>query len=180
MPQRLRRVGVKEDVPRDRAQRADLRHRLDDADLVMRRHHRDDEGAVGERRFERGERDQAVLGDRQVGDAEPFALQGRAAFEHAFVLGQQSDDVVFRRVGGGVLAREMRRALQGKVVGLGRAGGEHDLARIGVDEARNFGARPVDRRHRAVAVDMAFAVRVAVIDGEIRHHRLEHARVDRG
>ena len=32
----------------------------------------------------------------------------------------------------------------------------------------------------ALAVYMALAVRIAVIDREIRHHRFEHARIDRG
>ena len=64
-------------------------------------------------------------------------------------------------------AREMRGALQRQIVGLGRAGGEHDLARVGTDQPGDILARPLDRRGGFLAVDVALAVRVAELLGEI-------------
>ena len=49
----LRRIGVEQHAA-GAAQRADLGERLDDADLVMRRHDRDQQRALVERRGERG------------------------------------------------------------------------------------------------------------------------------
>ena len=75
-------------------------------------------------------------------------------------------------------AGEMRCALQREIVAFGGAGGEYDFARIGVDEPRHIGARRLGRRHRILAVDVALAVRIAEMLGEIGQHRLEHPRID--
>ncbi len=55
-----------------------------------------DEGALGQRRGEPVERDQSILLDIEVGHGEALALQRRGAFEDAFVLGREDDDVVAR------------------------------------------------------------------------------------
>ena len=60
----------------------------------MRRHDRDEQRALVKRVGEPVERHEAVRLDRQVDDREPLALQRGGAFEHAFVLGRQDDDVV--------------------------------------------------------------------------------------
>ena len=72
-PPAPRRCGTAR--PRTRRCARDLGERLDHADLVMRRHHRDDRGALVERAPSRLEIDQAVALDRQEGHAEPLALQ---------------------------------------------------------------------------------------------------------
>src|SRR5581483_10793749 len=86
-------------------------------------------------------------------------------------------DVVARHA---VSPGELRRPLDRQVVGLGRARGENDLARVGADQPGNVAPRRLDRRQRIPAVDVALAVRVAEMLGEIGQHRLEHARVERG
>src|SRR5439155_10562905 len=97
-----------------------------------------------------------------------------------FVLGRQRDDLVARRGAGYRMgAGEMRRAFEREVVGLGRPRGEDDLARVGLDQPREVGPRRLDRPHRVLAVDVALAVRVAEMLGEIGQHRLEDARVER-
>ncbi len=89
----LRRIGVEQHAP-GAAQRADFGEWLDDPDLVVRGHHRHEERALGQRLFERGERDEAVRLDWKIGHREAFPLQFPAAFEHAFVLGLQGYDVI--------------------------------------------------------------------------------------
>ena len=74
----------------------------------------------------------------------------------------------------------MRRALQRQVVGLGRARGEHDLARVGADQPRDIGARLLDRRLAPPCRRRGSRwMRVAELLGEVRQHRVEHARVER-
>src|SRR5216683_6277262 len=76
------------------AQRADLCEWLDNTDLVVRRHHRDQQRLLGEHRRQSVERDQAACFDRQISDTETLALKLKAAFEHAFVLGRQGYDLI--------------------------------------------------------------------------------------
>ena len=174
----LRRIGVEQDAA-GAAQRADLGERLDHADLVMRRHHRNQEGAVRHRRGQPVEVDEAARLDRQIADREALALQRGGAFEHTFVLGRQHDQMVTNLAAGRRMGpREMSDALQRQIVRLGSTRGEHDLARIGVDQPRHLAARHFDRRHRVAAIDGALAVRVAEMLGEIGQHRFEHARVE--
>ena len=89
----LRRVGVEQGA-RVAADRGDLAERLEHADLVVRRHHRDDGGALVDRvaalfRDRPGRRHR-----RRGGDAETVALQRLRRFEHAFMLGRDGDDMV--------------------------------------------------------------------------------------
>src|SRR3954451_382393 len=73
----------------------------------------------------------------------------------------------------------MRRALQREIVGLGRPRGEDDLARVGADQSGDIFARPLDRGGGLLAVNVALAVRIAELFGEVRQHCVEHARVER-
>ena len=92
-------IGVKRDAPADLAgalahRLGDLRHRLDDADLVVRRHHADQDRALVHRPRGVGRVDQAIAVDRQVGNLEAELLQVLAAMEDGVVLDCGGDDVV--------------------------------------------------------------------------------------
>ena len=174
----LRGIGVEQDATGP-TQRTDLVKRLNDANLVMRRHDRHQKRAVGDRFGESIDRDKAARLDRQIGHSKTFALQRGGAFEHAFVLGRHCDQVIPNLVADGMRPREMRRAFEREVVRLGRTRGEHDFARIGADQPRHLATRRLDRRHRVMSIDMALAVRVAELLCEIGQHRLEHARIQR-
>ena len=118
--------------------------------------------------------DQAVRLHRQVGDLEALELQVAAAVEHALVLGDAGDDVVL------LVLVEAGDALDRQVVRFGGAGGEDDLLLVGADDVRDLGARrsrPPPRPSQPYVV--VARVRVAEPLGEIRQHRLDHARIAR-
>ena len=67
--------------------RADLGDRLDDADLVVGGHDRDEDRLVGDRGAQLVEADPAVLLHRQVGDAVAVLLEPLAGVDDRLVLG---------------------------------------------------------------------------------------------
>jgi len=61
----------------------------------------------------------------------------------------------------------------------GRAAREDDFLRVGTDEIGHLLARLLDRFFRLPAERMVAAGGVAEVLREVRHHRFEHARIDR-
>ena len=118
----LRRVGVQEDAARLR-DGANFSERLQYADLVVCRHHRDEDRAFGDRSLQLVEVDEALCVDPQPGHPAAFALEPLARVEHRFVLGRHGDDVI------AAIAEGMCDALDGEVVRFGRPAGEDDLLR---------------------------------------------------
>ena len=106
----------------------------------------------------------------QVGDAEALLLELLAGVEDGLVLGDLGDDVV------AALAVHLGDALDGEVVALGGAGGEDDLLGGGADELGDLLAGDLDRLLRLPAELVVAAGGVAELAGEVRHHRLQHAR----
>ena len=74
---------------------------------------------------------------------------------------------------------ELRRALEREVVGLGRARGPDDLARVGADQRGDLLARLLDRLLRFPAPGMAARRRVAEVLAQPRDHRVDDALIDR-
>ena len=89
LPTDLHRVGVEQD-PLLLRDRADLGDRLDDADLVVGRHDRDEDRLVGDRGLQLVEADAAVLLHRQIGDAVAVLLEPLARVDHRLVLGHRT------------------------------------------------------------------------------------------
>src|SRR5262249_12859622 len=102
------------------------------------------------------------------------ALQALARVEDGLVLGLQGDDVV------ALGPVELGDALQSQVVRLGCTAGEDDLVGLGTDQGRHLGTRLLDRRLGSPAERMVARSSVPEILPEVREHRLEHARVERG
>ena len=111
--------------------------RLDDAGLIVRRHHRDHRRPVvgGECRLERGEIDHPIGVDRYQGRV------GRRA-QYRIMLDCRDDKAP-------AAAADKRQ-----VVGLGAARGEHDLVRRRADQRRDALARVVDRATRRATEPM--------------------------
>jgi hypothetical protein len=97
LPHRLHGVRVEEHAALA-TDGADLADGLDDADLVVRGHHRDEHGVVAQRRLHRGGIDEAFLVDVEVGDLPAFALERVAGIEHRLVLDLVRDDVLALRL----------------------------------------------------------------------------------
>ena len=68
-------------------------------------------------------------------------------------------------------------ALDGDVVALGGAGGEHDLLHVGAEQRGDMAARGFHGGLGGAAHHVLDAVRVAVVLGEQGQHRRHHARV---
>ena len=78
-----------------------------------------------------------------------------------------------------LVAIEMRRALDGKVVGFGRTRREHDFSRIGVDVGRDVTAGLFNRLFGFPAVGMRAAGGVAELFAQVGNHLFGHAGIDR-
>src|SRR5882672_9304348 len=92
----LHRVAVEDDALRA-ADLADLRDRLDHADLVVHHHHRDEDGIGAQRRLELLQVEQAVLPRIEIGRFEALALELAHGIEHRLVLGLHRDDMLERQ-----------------------------------------------------------------------------------
>src|SRR5665213_1171134 len=111
----------------------DFGHRMNRADLVVGIHQRDQNGLVGNRRADCVRVNHAVLIDRQISDDRlAGALERTATVENRLMLGYTRDDVV------ALVLVKIDDALDGEVVGLGRAAGENDFLGLGVDQRRNL------------------------------------------
>ncbi|MCY1356834.1 hypothetical protein D9M68_587720 [compost metagenome] len=168
----LHRVAVEHDARRA-ADLADLRDRLDHADLVVDHHHRHQDGVRPQRRAQDIEVDQAVRSHIEIRHVEALPLQFAAGIEHGLVLGLDRDDVI------ALAAVEMRRALDREVVAFGGAGGPDDLAQVGIEQRRNLRARRFHGRFRLPAVAVAARGRVAELLVQERHHLVDDAEIHR-
>ena len=108
---------------------------LDGADLVVGEHDADQRGVRPEGGLQLGGADKAVLVHVQESDLEALGLQGAQGVQDGVMLEFGGNKMLF------ALARPgPRRAAQGLVVGLAAAGGEDQLARLGVQAAGDLGA----------------------------------------
>lgn len=141
---------------------ADLRDGLHRADLVVGEHHADQDGLVGDGLADVVRVDQALAVHLQVGDLVALFLEALAGVEHGLVLDHRGDEVV------ALVPIKLGHALEGHVVALGRAGGEHDLFRVlRADKGGDLLARGRHRLFRRPAVEVAAARRVAELLGEV-------------
>jgi len=150
---------------------SDFANRLQNADLIVRRHDRNQDRFAGHRVLQLVHVDQPVGLHRQIGHAESVFLQALAGIQHALVLGHLSDDVV------ALLAIHLGHALDRKVVAFGGAGGEHNLFR---SRANQFGYLAASLFHRLLGHPtelMIAAGGVAINLAEVRQHRLKHPRI---
>src|SRR5262249_52574603 len=130
----LNGIGMKEHTAflRDRA---DLRDRLDDANLVVGGHDRDEDGLVGDRVANVVDVYQSVFLDREIGYSTALFLEPLAGVDHRLVLGHTGDDVVT------FLAIHVDHAFDGEVVRFRGAAGKDDLLRVGTNEIGHLLAR---------------------------------------
>ena len=106
-------------------------------------------------------------------------LQGLRRVQDRVVLDGRGDDVWHRAA-----VRESEPccpsdAAQGEVITLGRPTGEDDLPRFTPEDTSAGGARLIDRRARLLS-QLIDAGRVSIPLGEVRQHRRQHLRVERG
>ncbi len=150
-----------------------LGDRLYHADFIIHRHHRGNDGVGAQRRAELFQRDQAVLARVEIGHFEALTLQLAYGIEHRLVLGGQGDEVL---AAPGI---EVRRALDGQVVGFGGSRGPDDVLGIGADQCRHLGTRLFDGGIGFPAEAVRTAGRIAELLDQIGNHFLRHARIDR-
>ncbi len=153
---------------------ADLADGLQHADFVVSGHDGDEDGLVVNGALEVFEIDETVCLYGQIGDAVAVFLEALTGVEHGLVLSDLGDDVV------AALAIHLRDALDGEVVALSGAGGEDDLLGGGADEPGDLFARGLDGLLGFPAEAVVAAGGVAELASEIRHHCLQHSRIERG
>ena len=168
----LDRVDVEQDAAMAAHLLGDLGDRLDGADLVVGEHDRDEDRAVVDRRVELVGIDPRVPVDGQLDDLEPELLEVAQGVADRVVLDGRGDDPVAATLAG------PRPTLEGKIVRLGAARREDDLAGLGVQARGDPLVRLVERRARGAAERMGRA-RVAERARQERLHRLEDLRANR-
>ena len=144
--------------------RADLCNRLDGADFVVC-HHDADEHRVRTDRCHHGIRiDMALTVDRKIGHIEAPLLEIRAGVQDRMMLDRVGDDVT--------VCASFSCADQRPVVRLGTAARKVYFGWLRADGRRDGTTTALDRRLRALAISVDGGS-IAVIRGEIRHHRLQ-------
>ena len=148
----LDRVHVEEEALAGPDACRDLGDRLDRADLVVREHDADQDRPVREGRLDLVRIDPAVPVHRHLDDLEAELLEVAQRVADGVVLDGGGDDAVAAGLAG------PGRALEGEVVRLGAAGGEHDLARLGAEICRDLLVGTVQCRpgNATVGVDGAW------------------------
>ncbi len=120
----------------------DLCGRLDGADLVVCRHHRDEHRRLGDRLLDVARIDPAERIDREIRDPVTLLLERPAGVEDGMVLDRGCDDMVPAPPEG------CRHPLDRPVVGLRASGGEEDLLRLRPDRYSNPPPRLLNRLPR--------------------------------
>ena len=169
----LHRVDVEQDTAPCANPGDELGDRLDRPDLVVGEHERDEDRPIGDARASSWSGiDPAIAVDRQLDDLEAELLEVAQGVTDGVMLDRGGDDPVAAR-----LARP-GRALEGKVVGLGAARCEHDLAGLGV-EARRDTVVGVIERGASRPTERVRRTRVAEGLGQEREHGIEDLAADR-
>ena len=173
LPDRLDRVAVEED-PRRAGDPAELLDRVDDPRLVVRVHHRDEDGVLPQRRPEALGVEAAVPLDVEEGDLEALPLERVHRVEHRLVLGLAGDEVA------ALLPVELGGALDREVVRLRGAARPDDLPPGRSDQAPDLRPGRLDGLLGAPPHGVTLRGRVPELLGEMGEHDLEDARIHRG
>ena len=115
----------------------------------------------------------AVLAHGQVGHPIAILFQALAGIEHGLVLGNLGDDVI------SPLPIHLRNALNSQIVGFGRAAGEDDLFRCGVNQPGNLAPGAFHGLLRRPTERVVAAGCIAEFLIEVRQHRAHHAWIHR-
>ncbi len=169
---RLHGVGVDQGTAFPRQSR-DLGDRLNGPDLVVGEHDADEKriGADGGRHGCRLDDPAAI--DRHIGDLDSeVRTEIAGGAEHGAVLDGRGDQVPLTRPGQG-------RTLEGQVVALGAAAGEHHLVRVAAEHAGHLGAGP-GARVGGPSAERVEVRRIAEFAAQIGFHGLEHPRMHGG
>ncbi len=174
---RLRRIAVQQHATRA-ANRCDLGQRLQDANLVVRQHHRDQARLVAQSigdllRIEPASGWGLPIVDRQQRDFKSAPPQVSQRIEDRFVFGGDTDQVI------AAAASAFGDTADRQVVALSRAAGKDDLLRGSADRRCDAFAGGIHSVARVPAERVADAARVAEPFVEVRQHRFQHARIDR-
>ena len=169
----LGRIDVEEDLALTQ-HLADGGNVLDDADLVVDVHDRDQDGVRPDGGLQVLQVDQAVFLHIQQRHLEALALQLAHGVERGLVLGLDGDEVATALLVevGGTLEREVDR--------LGGTRGPDQLARITVDQRRDFGTRFLHGLLGLPAIGVAARGGVAEEFAEIGNHLFRDPGINRG
>ena len=164
----LRGIDVEDDaaLAGDLADRGDV---LDDADLVVDRHHRHHDGV----RTQRG-LDQAVVLNIEVGDLEALALELAHRVQRGLMLGLDRDQVA------AFVLVELGRPFQSQIDRLGGTRSPDDFPRIAMDQRGHLLTRLLDGLLGRPAIGVAAGRGVAELLTQVRHHLVHNPRVHRG
>ena len=152
---------------------ANLGNRLNHADFVIHKHHRNQNGVRAKSSLEYFKIKQAILKHLEVGHLKPLTLKLAAGIKHGLVLGFYGNDMLaFARI-------EVRSAFNREVVRLGRSGSPNDFLGVRIDQFGHLLARSFYGSFCLPAKRMRTRRGVAEFFNQIRDHLLPHARINR-
>ena len=172
LARRLRCVAVKEHAA-FAANIADGFDVLHNADFVIDGHHGHERRIRADGCLEVFEVDEAIFLHIEVGDFIPFGFKMAHAVQNSLVFRLDRDEVL------ALVAIEMRRALNGEVVGFGCARREHDFAGIGVDVSRDVAAGFLHRLFGFPTISVRAACGITELFAQVGDHLFGHAGIDR-
>ena len=154
-------------------ERGDFANRLQYANFVIRRHHRNEECVLAKRGLDSVDRDETHRIHRELGRLETSPSQRATRIEYRWMLGLDGDQMAATSLGVG-------QPENGQIIALRRATRENDLGRT--SRAQHLAeslACIFDRGFGAPTIDMGMARGVAKLLPEVGQHRFEHALVER-
>ena len=170
--ERLRRIRMEQYAART-GDFADFSQRLNHPNLVINRHHADQQGRIFDGCLQLVKINQPIGFNRKIRYLKPLHFHMARRVEHAFMLGHHGDDMVFFRL------VKLTHPLERNVVGFRRARGENNLFFICMNHPRYLTARQFAGFFCLPAIGMAARMRIAEFFGEIGQHYLQHARIYR-
>ena len=144
--------------------RTDLCDRLDGAYFVVRDHDADEQRVRPDRCHHRIRIHMSLMIDRKICHVEAPLLEIRAGIQDRMMLDRVGDDVT--------AFTSFSRADQRPVVRLGAAAREIYFGWLSADGGRDGTTTALDRRLRALTISVDGGS-IAIIRGEIRHHRVQ-------
>ena len=174
MPRGLNSIAVERDAALT-AERADLFHGLHGAYLVICEHDGDKAGILADSRGKLIKADDTVLMHIEQRDLKAFLFEPGKAVQHGMMLKPGGDQVLLA-----LACAEAGGGEDGLIIGLAAAGGKDYLARAFRAEAVGHGLSGLGDILRHLLGEGVKARGVAVVLGQVRHHRVKRGLADAG
>ena len=169
----LHRIRMKQDASLT-GDFADCFDVLNHADFIVGGHDRNEDRFVRNRFPQIIQINKPSIVDREESNSKSFLFKMLTGVEDGLVLGDRRNDVV------ALLAIHPGDALDCQIVGFGCAAGDYNLSRISADQCSDLLPSLFHGFFRFPTEFVVAACGIPELVRQVRHHRFEHTRVERG